>query len=170
MLRESSLTMRYEWYLVYMSLKSPQVFYKTSHFVLFPWPNFTFREPHFSDPSSRCTFNHLLLNTFYQLTHLWPVMGFPWFILDVIVAHNTISILIKEKYLYTIKTVHVEIDENRLSHFFPWNIHCFQELIHIPYLQDETPSLIFFNKYHENILDCWDLHRDIWQAFQGCQR
>lgn len=31
----------------------------------------------------------------------------------------------------------------------------------MPYLQDETPSLIFFNKYHENILDCWDFYTEI---------
>lgn len=149
-------------------LKKP-IFHRTSHFILFPWPNFTFGEPHFSDPSSCCTFNQVL-NTFYQLTQLWLVMGFPWFVLEVTVAHNTVSVIVKERHLYTIKMVCVEIDENRLSHLFLWSIHCSQELIHILYLQDETPSLIFFNKYHENILDCWDLYRNIWQAFQGCQR
>lgn len=170
MLRKPPLTMKYEWYWVYLSFKSLHVFYKTSHLILFPWPNFTFGEPAFSGPSSCYTFNHLLLITFYQLTQLWSVMGFPQFILEVTVAHSTISALIKERHLYTIKMVCVEIDKNCLSHLFLWNIHCSQELICIPCLQDETPSLIFFNKYHESILDCWDLYRGIWQAFQGCQR
>lgn len=56
-------------------------------------------------------------------------------------------------------------DEICLSHLFLWNIQCSQELTHTPHLQDETPSLIFFNKYHENILDCWDLYRDTWHGY-----
>lgn len=166
-----ALTLKYDWYLAYLSLKSLHIFYRNGHFILFPWPNFAFGEPHFSDPSSRCTFNHPLLNTFYQLTQLRPVMGLPWFILKVTVGSQHCLNPCQRK-----APLHNEDGlrgnrQNHLSHIFLWNILCSQELIHIPHLEDETPSLIFFfNKYHENIVGFRDLYRDVWQAFQGCQR
>lgn len=159
----SHFWLRYEWYLVYLSLKALHVFYRTSNFILFPWSNFTFREPHSSDPSSCSTFDHLLFNMFLPVDATMTSDGSFMICSGVTVAHNTVLILIKERHFYTIKIICVEIDEDHLSHLFLWNIH------RSPFTRRNTFPF-FFNTYHENVLNWWDLYRGIWQAFQGCQR